>query len=90
MSGSWTWGDKTALASVRSVGSVDAPELSVTLTGDDLTDDDAGRAATQLAWLLGCNQDLRPFYDSVGDDPILSDVVREFYGYHNTPRGVRV
>ena len=77
-------GDKTALASVRSVGSVDAPELSVTLTGDDLTDDDASRAATQLAWLLGCNQDLRPFYDSVGDDLILSDVVREFYGYHNT------
>ena len=77
-------GEKVALASVRSVGSVDEPELAVTLTGDDLTEEDAGRGATQLSWLLGCNQDLRPFYDAVGGDPILADVVREFYGYHNT------
>ncbi len=77
-------GDKAALASVRSIGSVDEPELAVTLTGDDLADEDAERAAAQLAWLLGCNQDLRPFYDSVGDDSILAEVVREFYGYHNT------
>ena len=76
--------DKAALASVSSVGSVDAPELGVTLTGDNLTDDDAERAAAQLAWLLGCDQDLRPFYDSVSDDTILDEVVREFYGYHNT------
>ena len=77
-------GDKAALASVRSVGSVEEPELAVTLTGDGLTDDDARRAAAQLAWLLGCSQDLRPFYDSVSDDSILAEVVREFYGYHNT------
>ena len=77
-------GDKAALASVRSAGSVDEPELAVALSGHDLTDDDAERAAAQLAWLLGCNQDLRPFYESVGDDSILAEVVREFYGYHNT------
>ncbi|MXZ92846.1 MAG: DNA-3-methyladenine glycosylase 2 family protein [Chloroflexi bacterium] len=77
-------GDKALLASVRSVGSLDEPELAVTLTGNGLTDDDAERAAAQLAWLLGCNQDLRPFYDSVGGDSILAEVVREFYGYHNT------
>ena len=77
-------GDKAALASVRSIGSVDEPELAVTLTGEDLADVDAEQAAAQLAWLLGCNQDLRPFYDSVGSDSILADVVHEFYGYHNT------
>ena len=77
-------GDKVALASVTSSGAADHPELSVTLTGDDLADADAQRAAAQLTWLLGCNQDLRPFYDSVSDDPILAAVVNDFYGYHNT------
>lgn len=77
-------GDKVALASVQSVGAVDRPELSVTLTGDDLDDDDARRAAGQLAWLLGCDQDLRPFYDAVAGDPVLGSVVNDFYGYHST------
>ena len=77
-------GDKVALASVRSTGAVDDPELSVTLTGDDLDDSDGKRAAAQLTWLLGCDQDLRPFYDSVSGDPVLADVVTDFYGYHNT------
>ncbi len=77
-------GDKAALAQVESTGSVDNPELTVSLTGDDLTDDDAERASRQISWLLGCDQDLRPFYDSVAHDPILRDVVEQFYGYHNT------
>ena len=77
-------GDKVALAYVRSTGAVDQPELSCTLTGEDLTDHDAERAAEQIAWLLGCDQDLRPFYDSVAGDPVLADVVNDFYGYHNT------
>ena len=77
-------GDKAALAQVESTGSVDDPALTVSLTGDDLTDDDAERAGRQITWLLGCDQDLRPFYDSVAHDPILRDVVEQFYGYHNT------
>ena len=77
-------GDKAALAQVESTGSVDDPELTVSLTGDDLTDGDAVRASRQISWLLGCDQDLRPFYDSVAHDPILRDVVEQFYGYHNT------
>ena len=77
-------GDTVALARVRSVGAVDQPELSVELTGDDLADADADRAAQQITWLLGCDQDLRPFYDAVSGDSVLSDVVKDFYGYHNT------
>ena len=78
------FGDKVALASVCSVGTVDQPELSCTLTGEDLTDSDGDRAAKQITWLLGCDQDLRPFYDSVPEDTVLADVVKDFYGYHNT------
>ena len=77
-------GDKVALASVKSTGTVDNPELSVTLAGDGLNDDDGRRAAEQLTWLLGCDQDLRPFYDSVLGDPVLAGVVADFYGYHST------
>lgn len=77
-------GDKVALARVASSGSVDDPELTVSLTGDDLTDADAEKADRQISWLLGCDQDLRPFYDSVANDPTLCNVVEEFYGYHNT------
>ena len=77
-------GDKAALANVRSVGTVDQPELSVELTGADLTDSDADRAAQQITWLLGCDQDLQPFYDAVSGDTVLADVVNDFYGYHNT------
>jgi DNA-3-methyladenine glycosylase II len=77
-------GDKAALASVRSVGTVDQPELLVSVTGEDLTNADGDRAANQIAWLLGCDQELRSFYDSVADDSVLADVVNDFYGYHNT------
>ncbi|MCY3691243.1 MAG: hypothetical protein OXI54_04550 [Chloroflexota bacterium] len=77
-------GDKTALARVESTGSVEDPELTIALTGDDLSDADAERAGRQISWLLGCDQDLRPFYDAAGDDPVLSEVVEQFYGYHNT------
>ena len=77
-------GDKAALARVESTGSVDDPELTIALTGNDLSDGDAERAGRQISWLLGCDQNLRPFYDAVGDDPVLSEVVEQFYGYHNT------
>ncbi len=77
-------GDKAALATVRSSGSTDNPALTVELTGDDLDDADARRAGEKISWLLGCDQNLRPFYDSVSDDHVLSEVVGQFYGYHNT------
>ena len=77
-------GDKAVLARVESVGSVDDPELTVSLAGNGLAEHDAERAGHQISWLLGCDQDLRPFYDSIAQDPILSGVVEHFYGYHNT------
>lgn len=77
-------GDKVALASVRSTGTVDQPELTCTITGEDLADADAERSARLISWLLGCDQDLRPFYNAVSSDAVLAEVVSDFYGYHNT------
>mgnify|MGYP001589443820 CR=1 FL=1 len=73
---------KLALASVRSVGSVAAPELAVELQGDGLTSQDAALAADQVAWILGAHQHLAPFYTLAQGDPVLSAIVERFYGLH--------
>jgi len=75
-------GDKLVLASVRSVGTTSVPELALELRGDRLTQDDAQRATWRVAWLLGTDQDLAPFYASIETDPVMSEVVDRFYGLH--------
>ena len=88
-------GERTALATVRSAGTVEQPRLSVELVAPDdlgagdlasdgLTADDVRRAVGQLEWLLGCDQDLRPFYDAAAGDAVLGEVVQQFYGYRST------
>lgn len=73
---------KLVLATVRSVGSVAAPELAVELQGDGLASQDAALAADQVAWILGAHQQLTPFYALAQTDPVLSAVVERFNGLH--------
>ena len=75
-------GSRLVLASVRSVGSIEAPELEVELQGDGLTADDVVSAERQVAWLLGACQDLDPFYTLAEEDPTMSAIVHRFYGLH--------
>ena len=76
-------GDKLVLASVRSVGSIDTPELTVEIKGDGLTSAEAAAAASnQVAWLLGTDQDLGPFYVLAGGDPTMSAISERFRGLH--------
>ena len=70
------------LASVRSVGSVEAPELVVELQSENLNSGDVELAAGQVAWLLGTAQDLTPFYQAAQADSPLSAIVRQFHGLH--------
>jgi len=70
------------LASVRSVGSVDSPELSVELRGSGLTPERVDLAAKQIGWLLGVDQDLAPFYDLARQDPAMAAVTGQFHGLH--------
>ena len=70
------------LASVRSIGTVEAPELAVELQGDRLSASDISTATAQVAWLLGTAQDLMPFYFMARDDPALSSIVKRFHGLH--------
>jgi DNA-3-methyladenine glycosylase II len=75
-------GDKLVLASVRSVGSVAEPQLAVELEGEELSSLDVIAAWEQIAWLLGADQDLAPFYTLAEGDPVLGSVVEKFYGLH--------
>jgi len=73
---------KLVLASVRSVGSVEAPELVVELQSESLNSGDIELAAEQVAWLLGTGQDITPFYQAAQDDSPLSAIIRQFHGLH--------
>ena len=73
---------RPALLSVRSTGSITAPELSLELAGDGLTAAHLSSAAAQAAWMLGTAQELAPFYERAATDPPLAGLVREFPGLH--------
>ena len=73
---------RPALVSVRSTGNITAPELSLELAGEGLTDAQQQQAAAQVAWMLGVGQELAPFYEMAAADPPLAGLVREFPGLH--------
>ena len=75
-------GDKLVLASVRSVGDVDAPQLAVELQAESLGPGQAAAATEQVARLLGTGQDLAPFYELARQDTALSPIVEQFFGLH--------
>ena len=70
------------LASVSSTGTVDAPELTLELSGQGITDADRERATAQVRWMLGTEQELAPFYALAESDPALAGLVRQFRGLH--------
>ena len=75
-------GDKLVLASVRSAGTVDAPELELELQGSELSTADVGLAKERVSWLLGVDQDLAPFYELGRADQAMAELVERFYGLH--------
>ena len=70
------------LASVSSVGNVEEPWLEVRLQGQGLDDESVAKATTLVSWLLGAEQELRPFYDMVSGDETMSETTRRFHGLH--------
>ncbi len=77
-------GDRLALATVRSVGSVDAPRLEVGLAGEVMDNAAIARAKGQVAWLLGTASDVTPFYRMAGADPALAPIASGLRGLHPT------
>ena len=76
--------DKPALISVRSVGSVDAPCLSVEVSGEDLTSADTDEAQRIVRRMLATDSDIAAFYSMALDDPHLVPLVRNMHGLRPT------
>ena len=74
--------DKLVLASVRSIGTLEAPELALELQGPELSPDDVESATDRVSWLLGVDQDLAPFYELGRADQAMAGLVEQFYGLH--------
>lgn len=75
-------GDRLCLVSVRSLGALDSPSLEVELTGADLDETVVSEARRQVAWILGVDQDLAPFYSMAFEDPALAPIARGLMGLH--------
>ena len=74
--------DKLVLASVRSIGTLEAPELALELQGPELSPDDVESATDRVSWLLGVDQGLAPFYELGRADQAMARLVEQFYGLH--------
>lgn len=75
-------GETLVLASVQSIGTVDAPELALELQAQELSQENVDMATDRISWLLGTDQDLDPFYTLGKADEAMAGLVKEFYGLH--------
>ena len=75
-------GETLVLASVQSIGTVDAPELALELQAQELSQENVDMATDRISWLLGTDQDLAPFYMLSRTDEAMAGLVEEFYGLH--------
>lgn len=75
---------RPALASVRSVDSVDAPLLAVDAAGDDLTPQDAAETQRLIRRMLNADIDIAPFYAMALADEHLAPLARNLYGLRLT------
>jgi N-glycosylase/DNA lyase len=66
---------------VRSLGTVQQPRLELTLSSDHaLSPPEREEARRLVVWRLGLADDLRPFYASVADDPVLRASIEHNFG----------
>ena len=71
-----------ALAAVRSEGSVESPRLTMEIEGKGLSATSAEAGRRTVAWILGTDERLEPFYAKARCDPVLAPVVQELRGLH--------
>jgi DNA-3-methyladenine glycosylase II len=74
-------GKELVLAEVRSSGTTEEPELSLTLRSDRrLKRGETNRVKEQVATILSIHDDMAPFYRAVAGDPILADLTVRLRG----------
>jgi len=70
------------LASVRSVGTLNFPNLELELLANSLSSDIVEQASQQMAWVLGIDDDLNLFYNMAAEDQTLAPIVQALRGLH--------
>jgi N-glycosylase/DNA lyase len=66
---------------VRSLGTLEEPHLELELSSaQSLSPAELEEARRLVVWRLGLEDDLRPFYASVADDPVLSASIQHNFG----------
>ncbi len=75
--------EQAVVFSVRSVGTIEQPKLSYTLTCANPISEALARAADdRIAFFLSLNDDLCPFYATAGQDSAFQPVLKAWYGHH--------
>jgi DNA-3-methyladenine glycosylase II len=74
-------GDKLLLASVRSMGTVNEPKLLVKLRSNiEISSEDATAVKKLISTIFDVRLDLKPFYQAVASDKIMSKIVKKLNG----------
>ncbi|MFC4454817.1 hypothetical protein [Deinococcus sonorensis] len=74
---------RTVAFHVRSVGTVDAPDLACELSADQpLTSHQERLALERVRFFLSLDEDLRSFYRLARQDEAFQPLLRRLYGYH--------
>ncbi len=76
-------GGQVALFNVKSVGTLDQPEMRYTIWSEEaLTTAGQQEAEEEITFFLSLHDDLRPFYKLAESDPQFMPIVEKLYGYH--------
>jgi len=72
---------KLALVTLVSIGTIEKPKLEVTIQSDTPTNEgEEEEVVKKIFRILSLNQDLKGFYTFAQRDPVLRQVVSDFYG----------
>ncbi|MCH8566650.1 MAG: hypothetical protein LAT67_00245 [Balneolales bacterium] len=78
-------GDRDVIVCVQFNGDPEKPFFEISCD-ELLTDDEKAQANKSLSRILGTDLDLKPLYKAVEKDPVLSDKIRENYGFKRMSR----
>lgn len=76
-------GERLMLITLRSLGSVDLPELSVHLEPDGFSNDEVKMAKETIIRLFNLDLDILPFYEAVKGDRVMSMLTERLRGLHS-------
>lgn len=76
-------GERLVRITLRSLGTVDSPELSVDLMPDEFSDVEVKNASETVRRLFNMDLDLLPFYEAVKGDRVMSMLTERLRGLHS-------